>query len=254
MKRYGLIGYPLTHSFSKKYFQSKFMALGITDCAYDLFEFQQVEEVVPFIEAHQDLYGLSVTLPFKTSIMPFLQAISPEATLIGAVNCIKIQRHTPGGGYVLKGFNTDAYGFEMSIKPLLKSCHQRALVLGTGGASKAVAFVLRKIGIDCYFVTRTPVNKAFHFTYAELSDIAIKHFKLIVNTTPVGMFPHVDGFPQIPFEPIGQEHLLIDLIYNPSETQFLRFGKQRGATILNGQQMLAMQADRAWEIFNDPAL
>lgn len=244
-RSYGLIGYPLSHSFSKKYFTEKFEKENITNADYSLFPIERIEMLPDLIKNNPSLAGLNVTIPYKESVIPFLTGIDPVAKAIGAVNCIKI---SPAG---LTGYNTDVFGFRQSVKPFIEIQHERALILGTGGASKAVHYVLKEIGIDCYFVTREKGhNRPKTFSYDELTDYIIGSFKLIVNTTPVGMHPAINEFPQLPFKAISKGHLLYDLVYNPSETEFLKRGKQLGASVVNGLSMLHQQADEAWRIWN----
>lgn len=239
---YGLIGYPLSHSFSKKYFTEKFEKENISDSEYHAFPIEKIELLTQLIKDNPSLKGLSVTIPYKESVIPFLDELDPTAKKIGAVNCIKI---TNGK---LIGYNTDAFGFRQSIKPFLESQHERALILGTGGASKAVEYVLKEIGINCFFVTRNKTAEN-QFTYEEVNDNMLNAFKLIVNATPLGMFPNVDASPPIPYQFITSAHLLYDLVYNPAETEFLKQGKSKGATIVNGFSMLQHQAEEAWRIW-----
>lgn len=253
LQSYGLIGYPLSHSFSKKYFTEKFEKEKLKDHEYNLFPIEQIEELPELIAKHPQLKGLNVTIPYKESVIPFLTELDATAAEIGAVNCIKI---IPDGSQKkLIGYNTDAFGFRQSIKPFLESHHEKALILGTGGASKAVHYVLTTIGIDCYFVTRTKIidNQLVQkkeFSYEELNEYVMNAFKLIVNTTPVGMYPNVTDSPAIPYEYITPQHLLYDLVYNPLETAFLKKGKQAGASTVNGLSMLHQQAEEAWMIWN----
>ena len=254
---YGLIGYPLTHSFSKKYFTKKFEKENISGCSYELFPIQSIQEFPQLIKNNSGLRGLNVTIPYKESIIPFLNELDETAKAVGAVNCIKIinSNNSANSGHPtphLKGFNTDVFGFRQSIKPFLENHHERALILGTGGASKAVHHVLKEIGIDCYFVTRdkSKIKTEKTFDYNELNEYVLSAFKLIVNTTPVGMFPNADDAPEIPYDLITPSHLLYDLIYNPIETVFLRRGKEKGALTVNGLSMLHQQAEEAWRIWN----
>lgn len=255
IKSYGLIGYPLSHSFSKKYFTEKFEKEGISNCLYELFPIAQISQLPQLIINNLTLCGLNVTIPYKQDVISLLDELDETAKEVNAVNCIKIitnnndreiEKH-------LVGYNTDVFGFRQSIKPFLETQHDRALILGTGGASKAVHYVLKKIGIDCYFVTRDknlPLHNNHYFNYEELNEHIITAFKLIVNTTPTGMFPSVEEYPPIPYEFIGSTHLLYDLVYNPLETNFLKKGKQQGATTINGLSMLHQQAEEAWRIWN----
>lgn len=251
MRLFGLIGFPLTHSFSEKYFTEKFLRENITDASYTLFPIDSIEKLPGLIAANQDLIGLNVTIPYKEKVIPFLDELDETAKTVGAVNTILVSRLTSHISH-LKGFNTDAYGFRQSIKPFLTSAHERALILGTGGASKAVEFVLKQIGVDCIFVSREKksIKGKTILTYEELNSYVINSCKLIVNCSPVGTFPNVNEFPKLPYDSIGKEHLLYDLIYNPAETEFLKKGKANGAETMNGLDMLKMQAEKAWEIWN----
>ena len=245
-KVYGLIGYPLSHSFSKNYFTEKFEKENIPDCEYNLYPIEDINELAQLIKNTPSLLGLNVTIPYKESIIPFLDTLDETAKKVGAVNCIKIKDQK------LIGYNTDVFGFKQSIKPFLESHHERALILGTGGASKAVHYVLKEIGIDCYFVTRNKqqTTNTHFFEYKELNEYIINSFKLIINTSPVGMYPNINEAPEIPYQFITPSHLLYDLIYNPAETAFLKHGKQQGASTLNGLSMLHQQAEEAWKIWN----
>ncbi|HET6244070.1 MAG: shikimate dehydrogenase [Bacteroidetes bacterium] len=244
MNHYGLIGYPLSHSYSKKYFQEKFITEKIA-AHYELFELKTLDEF-PALIKNNTLEGLNVTIPYKQSIIPFLDVLDQTAQETGAVNCIKIIHQENKN--LLKGYNTDVYGFKQSIKPFLESKHERALILGTGGASKAVAFVLKQIGIDCLFVSRTS-GKPNSIAYQDINEYVIKAHLLIVNTSPLGMFPHPEYFPDLPYSDLTSEHFLYDLIYNPEETVFLKKGKEKGALTMNGISMLHLQAEKSWEIF-----
>jgi len=243
MKQFGLIGYPLSHSFSKGYFAEKFLKENIEDCSYDVFPLEKIEDFNSLCEQHQNLVGLNVTIPYKQQIIPFLDELDETAANIGAVNTIKFINNKK------IGFNTDAFGFEMSLQPLLKSHHQQALILGTGGASKAVEFVLKKLGISFQYVSRNKNENAI--TYSELNEDIIHHSTLIINSTPIGMYPNVEVSPNVPYHFLSDKHLLYDLIYNPEETQFLKEGKQRGAQTKNGLEMLYLQAERSWQIWNN---
>jgi shikimate dehydrogenase len=244
MKKFGLIGYPLSHSFSKKYFEEKFLKENIRDCSYDTFPLENISEFPGLIKREKDLLGLSVTIPYKESVIPFLDELDETAENIGAVNCIKI---TNGK---LIGYNTDAFGFRQSLRPFLDSNHTKALVLGTGGASKAVAHVLRNLNINFWFVSRTKNNFGNTITYEELNGQIISSCKLLVNCTPVGMAPNNDTFLPIPYDFITPQHLAYDLIYNPEETIFLKKAKEQGALVSNGYNMLCFQAEEAWKIWN----
>jgi shikimate dehydrogenase len=257
MKTFGLIGYPLSHSFSKKYFSEKFERENIRDCSFELFPLKEIDELPALISANPDLSGLSVTIPYKEKVIPFLDELDETAKKIGAVNCIRISQAPGNQSPFLTGYNTDVFGFRQSIKPFLETSHERALILGTGGASKAVYHVLKEIGIECYFVTRDKsalkrvnADNSKIFDYTELNEYVLKAFKLIVNTTPLGMSPDLHTFPDIPYQYADATHLLYDLVYNPAETEFLKKGKARGATTINGLSMLHLQAEEAWRIWN----
>ncbi len=246
MRTFGIIGFPLSHSFSKKYFDDKFLKENIPDSEFRVFEMENVLGIKDFIANHPNLYGLSVTIPHKEIILNYLDEIDEDAKNIGAVNCIKISQKN--NKPFLSGFNTDTYGFENSLKPLLKPHHKKALILGTGGAAKAVAFTLDKLGIDYLFITRKPTG-CKHIRYSILHEGILNDHSLIINTTPLGMFPNIDSFPDIPYQFISDKHLLFDLTYNPEETLFLKKGKEKGASIKNGLKMLHLQADRAYGIW-----
>lgn len=252
MRLFGLIGSPLTHSFSEKYFTEKFLRENISDASYKLFPIDSIEKLPELVAAHPTLGGLSVTIPYKEKVITFLDELDETAKAVGAVNTILVSRLNSHVSR-LKGFNTDVHGFRQSLKPFLTSAHERALILGTGGASKAVEFVLKQIGVECIFVSREKKNSFGKtiLTYEELNSYVMDSCKLIVNCSPVGTFPEVKDFPKIPYEFISKEHLLYDLIYNPAETEFLKKGKLQGAQIMNGMDMLKMQAEKAWEIWND---
>jgi shikimate dehydrogenase len=238
--QYGLIGYPLTHSFSPKWFMEKFAAEGI-DATYKAYPLENIESINDLL-ANYPLRGLNVTIPYKTGVVDLLDHISAEVEVIGAVNCIDI-RHGQRIGY-----NTDVIGFENSLKPLFQAHHTKALVLGTGGAAKAVNYVLDKLGIERTSVSRNKSDDTL--TYEELTEDIIAAHTLIINTTPLGMSPDVDVAPAIPYDVITGEHLLYDLIYNPEETKFLQLGREQGAVTKNGYEMLVLQADASWEIWN----
>lgn len=242
MKQYGLIGYPLSHSFSKGYFAQKFLNENINDSQYDIFPLENINDFKQLIETQKKLKGLNVTIPYKEKIIPFLDELDIEAKTIRAVNTIKFIN----GKKI--GYNTDCYGFEMSLMPLLKSHHTHALILGSGGASKAVEYVLKKLGIAFQYVSRTKSENAI--TYDELNTFNIQHSTLIINTTPIGMYPNIDAEPNLPYQFITSKHLLYDLVYNPAETLFLKNGKENGAQTKNGLEMLHLQAERSWQIWN----
>lgn len=247
MKKLGLIGYPLGHSFSKKYYLQKFEQEGIADINYDLYAIEDIQDFQHLYSSDIGFYGFNVTIPHKRSVMQFIHELSAEAQEINAVNCIKIKRE--GDGIYLKGFNTDAFGFEESLRPLLKPVHRQALVLGNGGAAKAVIYTLKKLNIPHLIVSRTQENG--DLTYEALKQIDLKNYQIIINCSPVGTFPHVQYAPDINYEQLSTDHLLYDLIYNPTETLFLQKGKQKGAVIKNGHEMLILQAEKNWEIWNN---
>lgn len=252
MKEYGLIGHPLGHSFSKKFFTDKFCREGI-DASYTNFDIPHASMLMDIIQEHPNLVGVNCTIPHKESVMQILDKITPEAQEIGAVNVIKIRRSkehgtgTPERGFRLIGYNSDILGFKQSIAPLLKASHKNALILGTGGAAKAVAVGLRQLGLTYTNVSRKP--KEDHLTYEDITTATMNKFQVIVNCTPVGMFPHTDEAPQLPYEALTPQHLLFDLIYNPEETLFLKKGKEQGAATQNGMDMLRLQALAAWDIW-----
>ncbi len=249
IKLYGLIGFPLGHSFSRDYFLSKFKKDGSKNSYFLNFPLSDIRELRPLIKSHDNLLGFSVTIPHKESVISLLDEISGEAREIGAVNAVKILRG--GNEYRLKGYNTDTYGFTRSLLENYDSSKiSKALILGSGGASKAVLYSLKKMGISCIVVSRTK-RGAEYISYEEISPEIIASAGLIVNTTPLGMFPKVDELPDIPYELLGSQHLLFDLVYNPEKTLFLKNGEARGAIVINGLQMLKYQAEKAWDIWND---
>jgi shikimate dehydrogenase len=243
MKRYGLIGYPLSHSFSKNYFEQKFLAEDIQDCSYDLFPLKNIEELPLLIESTKGLQGLNVTIPYKEQVLRFVTVLSDAVESIGACNCIKIQDG------ILTAFNTDVLGFEQSLKPLLRPEYKKALILGTGGAAKAVAWVLGNLGIEYSYVSRNPGEQRF-ISYEMLHLELVREHKLIVNTTPLGMQPNIHQKPSLPYAGITPYHLCYDLIYNPAKTAFLLAAEAQGATIKNGLEMLTIQAEESWKLWN----
>lgn len=241
---FALIGKNISYSFSRGYFTAKFSNLGLENHEYVNFDFQNLDEFTERLKTHKNnLRGMNVTIPYKQEIFNFLDEIDKEAKIIGAVNTIKI---TDAGKLI--GFNTDVYGFKKSLQPLLKKHHKKALILGTGGASKAVAYVLDELEIEYQFVSRAA--KEGDLTYKELNKEIINSHLLIINCTPLGTHPAIDNAPEIPYNDITDKHLLYDLIYNPAETTFLKNGKKMGADIKNGLEMLEQQAEKAWEIWN----
>ena len=247
MRLFGLIGYPLSHSFSQNYFEKKFRKENIRDCYYHTFPIKKLNQLPGLINMNPALSGLNVTIPYKEEVIKYLDYIDPEAKIIGAVNTIKVERKN--NKINLSGYNTDYYGFYEFIKTKVKSPYPTALILGTGGAAKAVGFALKKLRIDHLFVSRKPTLEN-QISYKELvSEIVLSH-QIIINATPVGMFPVVTSFPAFPFGYISRDHLIIDLIYNPAETIFLKKAKERGAQVFNGLEMLHLQAERSWGIWN----
>lgn len=244
MKIYGLIGNPLGHSFSKKYFTEKFHAESITDCEYRNFEMKDLPLEVLSLKNNRQLSGLNVTIPYKSEIIRFLDLITDECDEINACNCIKVHDNK------WEGFNTDVIGFEKSFVRHLQPHQTKALILGTGGSSKAVAYALKKLGIDFLFVSRHNKNSERIINYESLSPSLLQEFSIIINTTPAGMFPNVNSYPQIPYECVSDKNYFFDLIYNPSKTLFLSKAEERGATIENGRDMLSIQAEESWKIWN----
>jgi shikimate dehydrogenase len=243
MRLFGLIGYPLSHSFSRKYFTQKFEKEALNDCRYDLFSIDSIDKLKNILDQHPDLCGLNITIPYKEQVLPFLDETDDIVKKIKACNCIRFNNGK------LKGYNTDAEGFEQSLKKQLQSHHTKALILGTGGAAKAVVFVLQKLGIDFKYVSRKPsVND---YSYQQLTPGVISEHTLIINTTPVGMYPAVAECPSIPYDALTHRHYLFDLLYNPEKTLFLQKGEEKGAIIKNGYEMLVMQAEESWKIWNE---
>jgi len=244
MRLFGLIGYPLSHSFSKKYFTEKFEKEGLTDCNYELFPIPSIDKLPEILKNYPELEGLNVTVPFKHLVLSYLHSVAGIPGELKACNCIKIE------GGKLSGYNTDYIGFEKSFTPLLKSYHKKALLLGNGGATAAVKFILKKLKIDFDIVSRT-IHDGATLTYKDIDDKSIKQNTIIINTTPLGMYPDADGCPDIPYQFISDKHLLYDLVYNPAKTLFLQRGEERGATIKNGGEMLVLQAEESWHIWNE---
>lgn len=242
-KKFGLLGRDISYSFSKKYFTEKFEKIGFDHYSYKNFDVPSVDDLKRIISDTKNLKGLNVTIPYKETVIPLLTKLSKNAKQIGAVNTITIS-----GKGTLKGYNTDWYGFRKSLKPILKKHHQKALILGTGGASKAVAFALRKLNIEYDFVSRTPSE--YQFSYKELNKDVFEEYTLIINTTPVGTFPDTENAPPLDYSLFSDKHIAYDLIYNPEETMFLRLAKEQGATTKNGYEMLIYQAEKAWQIWN----
>jgi shikimate dehydrogenase len=242
MKRYGLIGYPLTHSLSQQYFTDKFSQEGINDCIYERFSIPSIDDLHTILDTHKDLCGFNITIPYKKEVLAFLTERSKAVEEVGACNCVKIE------GQNLIGYNTDVIGFENSLIPFLKPTHNQALVLGTGGAALAIVYVLQKLGIAYKYVSRSAAEG--QFSYNDLDASVMELHTLVINTTPLGMFPNIEACPDIPYQLLTPEHHLFDLTYNPAESTFLAKGKQMGATIQNGQQMFVEQAEQSWRIWN----
>lgn len=244
MKRYGLIGYPLGHSLSAEYFTRKFSREGRSDCQYKLYELQSIEEINQLLSTVPDLVGFNVTIPYKQAIIRYLDDLSDQARAIGAVNCVKREAGR------LVGYNTDAEGFRYALTAFIGTeSLERALVLGSGGASKAVQYVLAQLEISYDLVSRD--SALGNYTYNDLSDEVIGSHRLIINTSPVGMSPRNDDTPRLPYAFLTPSHYLFDLVYNPTETQFMARGKQQGAHICNGLDMFVRQAECAWAIWNE---
>lgn len=243
MSKFGLIGKDIEYSFSRSFFKKKFEKEQLQH-TYENFDLENIKQFTNLIQNTPNIGGLNVTIPYKEAIIPFLDKLNKKAKKIGAVNTIKISKKGK-----LIGYNTDCYGFSQSLKEYLKPHHKKALILGTGGASKAIAYSLKKLNIEFSYVSRSKSSND-SYTYDELTDLIISNHKLIINCTPLGTHPNTNECPDIPYDAITKEHLLFDLIYNPEETKFLTIGKLRGATICNGLKMLELQAEKAWEIWN----
>ena len=248
MDKYGLIGYPLGHSFSIGYFNEKFQNECI-DATYENFEIPSIENLTEILDSNPELKGLNVTIPYKEKVISYLDSISPEARAIGAVNVIKVTHK--GNKTELKGYNSDVIGFTQSIEPLLERYHKKALVLGTGGASKAIIFSLKSLGRETLTVSRYERHGCVR--YEDITPEMIKEYNVIVNCTPCGMYPQTDDCPNLPYEAMDSHTLLYDLIYNPDETLFLKKGKAQGATVKNGLEMLLLQAFASWNFWNSDA-
>lgn len=243
MRLFGLVGYPLSHSFSQSFFTKKFSSMGMEESLmYENFSIPDIEELPDLLIRKIHLNGFNVTIPYKKQIIPFLHQLTPEVAEMGACNCVRILNKK------LIGYNTDIVGFENSLKPFLQKHHTHALILGTGGAAAAVEFVLRKLNIAFLNVSRTASENALQ--YDALNESILSSHTLIINTSPVGQYPTIDECPNIPYEYIGPQHHLYDLIYNPTETLFLQKGKAKGATVQNGYEMLVLQAEESWRIWN----
>ena len=245
MDKYGLIGYPLGHSFSVNYFNQKFADEGI-NAKYINFEIPTVEQIIEVVSANPELKGLNVTIPYKERVIEYLDQLSPEARAIGAVNVIRVTHD--GGKIHMKGFNSDVIGFTQSIEPMLENYHKKALVLGTGGASKAICYGLKSLGLETVCVSR--YERPETICYKDITSEVVQEYNVIVNCTPVGMFPKTNQCPQLPYEALTDRNILYDLIYNPNETLFMKKGAERGAQVKNGLEMLLLQAFASWEMWN----
>jgi shikimate dehydrogenase len=249
MRKFGLIGYPLEHSFSKKYFTEKFSREQINDCSYENYPLRDISQLSDLI-LDTNLAGLNVTIPFKSAVLKYLDKIDPEADAIGAVNVIRINRKK--GKTELVGFNSDITGIRDTIIPVTSSVVKNALVLGTGGSSKAVCYVLKSLNVNYTLISRE--KKPSCLTYPEINPELIRNTQLIINTTPLGMFPEIQNKPDIRYDLLEETHILFDLVYNPVITSFLKMGQERGCTVLSGLKMLHSQAEKSWEIWNNDAL
>lgn len=244
MDKLGLLGKNISYSFSRNYFENKFTIENIEGVSYENFDIQDISSFKNIINNTDNLKGLNVTIPYKEAVIPYIDKLSKKAAEIGAVNTIKITKKGK-----LVGYNTDCYGFKNSLKSFLKKHHKSALILGTGGASKAVAFSLKELNIDYHYVSRT-ASENVSYTYNNLTEDIINQHKIIINCSPLGTYPNIEDCPNIPYNGVGKKHILFDLIYNPEETKFLSNGKKNGATIINGLNMLKLQAEKAWSIWN----
>ena len=247
MDKYGLIGYPLGHSFSISYFNQKFADEGI-NAKYENFEIENIDQLQEVLDINPDLRGLNVTIPYKEKVIEFLDSITPEAQSIGAVNVIRVTHE--GKKIKLKGYNSDVIGFTKSIEPMLdKKWHQKALILGTGGASKAINYGLKSLGLETVFVSR--YQRPGTIQYEQITPEVVREYNVIVNCTPLGMYPHTDECPLLPYEAMDYHTILYDLIYNPDETLFMKRGREHGAEVKNGLEMLLLQAFVSWEFWHE---
>lgn len=247
MDKYGLIGYPLGHSFSISYFNQKFQDENI-DAVYENYEIPSIDELPEVLSSNPELKGINVTIPYKEKVLPFLDSISPEARAIGAVNVIRVSHK--GNKTLLKGYNSDVIGFTKSIEPMLdKKLHQKALILGTGGASKAIDYGLRNLGLETVFVSR--YERPGTIQYKNITPEVVKEYNVIINCTPLGMYPKTEVCPELPYEAMDSHTILYDLIYNPDETLFMKRGAEYGANVKNGLEMLLLQAFSSWEFWHE---
>ena len=245
MDKYGLIGYPLGHSFSKNYFNEKFENENI-DAEYINFEIPTIDALPEVLATNPELRGLNVTIPYKEKVISFLDSVSPEARAIGAINVIKVEHK--GNETILKGYNSDVIGFTKSIAPLLKRHNKKALILGTGGASKAIDYGLKSLGLETVKVSR--YERPGTIQYSKITPEIIKEYNVIVNCTPCGMYPNIEECPELPYEAMTEKNILYDLIYNPDQTKFMKLGAKQGATVKNGLEMLLLRAFASWELWN----
>jgi shikimate dehydrogenase len=243
-KRYGLIGRNISYSFSPTYFNNKFKVLNLKNIKYKIFDLERISLFENLLDTKKNLKGLNVTIPYKEEIIPYLDSLNKHAKIIGAVNTIKINKAGK-----TKGYNTDYIGFKKSLTPLLNNGHKKALILGTGGASKAVAYALKQLKIEYDFVSRNPSE--YEYSYNELNSEIFKEYQIIINTTPIGTFPEIDQAPPLDYTLFTPQHIAYDLVYNPAETKFLNLAKQGGAITKNGYEMLELQAEKAWKIWNE---
>ena len=247
MDKYGLIGYPLGHSFSISYFNQKFADEGI-NAKYENFEIPSIDQLQEILDTNTNLCGLNVTIPYKEKVIEYLDSITPEAQAIGAVNVIRVTHD--GKKIKLKGYNSDVIGFTKSIEPMIdKKWHQKALILGTGGASKAINYGLKSLGLETVYVSR--YQRPGTIQYESITPEVIKEYNVIVNCTPIGMYPHTEQCPPLPYEAMDTHTILYDLIYNPDETLFMRRGLEYGAEVKNGLEMLLLQAFASWEFWHE---
>ncbi len=250
MRKFGLIGYPLGHSFSKKYFTDKFIREHISDSSYENYPLKDIGEVTELFASENELCGLNITIPYKSAIIKFLDTITPEAEEIGAVNVLKIRRS--GGQIRLSGYNSDVTGIRDTLRPFINENTKNALVLGTGGSSRAVCYVLKKFGLNVDQVSRKKTPGVL--AYSDIGSDHLQRIQLIVNTTPLGMFPDIEGKPDIDYGSLTRNHILFDLVYNPEITSFLKMGAEKGSAIISGIKMLHSQAEKSWEIWNDDSV
>jgi shikimate dehydrogenase len=251
MRKFGLIGFPLGHSFSKLYFSNKFMSESIQDCSYDNYEIEELSLLKNIISDDPEICGLNVTIPYKSEVFSYLDFVDDEAVAVGAVNVLKIER--TGKKPFVKGFNTDIFGFKKALTPQIDVRKiNKAIVLGTGGSSKAVTYVLKNLDIEITHVSRSPGENSI--SYSDLTDDILHEHKLIVNTTPLGMYPNINAKPRLNYSCLTESHILFDLVYNPAMTTFLQKGHEKGSRIIGGIQMLHYQAEKSWEIWNDDSI